>query len=124
MKDNKWQVFFNRQNDFFHLDVHLELKTRPFGPCEKCGMILPGMLINISAIDIQKGEIDTIGCPEDIYIHVKHMSPEDPMIQKALEITQKMFYHEHKYCFEHLSQAINEIIIQSNLIQPCKPITI
>ena len=62
MKNDKWQIFFNHGNDFFHLDIHLSLKTRPFGPCEKCGIILPGMLVNISAVDIQKGEIDTCVC--------------------------------------------------------------
>ncbi len=122
MKTEKWQVFFENGNDSFSLNVLLKLKTRPFGKCEKCGMILPGMIINISITNIRDGIINTVNYPDGVVIDIKPISQGDPVIQKAIKITQEMFKHDHKYCFEHLSQAINKIIIQANQAKSYKPI--
>ena len=122
MNAGKWQVFFGSGDDFFNLNVLLKLKTRPFGCCKKCGMILPGMIIDVSITNIRDEKINTINYPDGVVIDIKPISQEDPMIKKAIKMTQEMFKHEHKYCFEHLSLAINEIIIQANQARDYKPI--
>ncbi len=73
---------------------------------------------------MRDGKIDTVNYPEGSIIDVKPMSQGDPVIQKAIAITQEMFQHECKYCFTHLSQAMNEIIIQASQTIPCDPIII
>ena len=108
MKENTWKVFFRKGDVSFSLNVHLKLKSRPFGPCEKCGLNLPGMIINISVIDMYNVEATNKSSGD-----IKPMSKEYPMVQRAVEITQEMFRHDHKYCFEHLDLAINKIIIQA-----------
>jgi len=120
----KWQIFFKHEEEYFHFDLRLELKTRPFSSCEKCGISLPGMFIEISITNIKKGEIRTVSYPEDSLINIGFMSENNPIFKKALRLTQKMFYHEQKYCFEHIGQALNEIIVKANLTEPHKPIEI